>query len=173
MRITVGTANQVKVSAVAELLKQYQPLAEAEVVGVEVDSGVRDQPLSLEEIVEGAKNRARNAFSEDYSVGLEAGFMEVPGSQSGSMNVCAAVVYDGTAFHLGLSSAFETPDAEIMRLVREEGMTLAQATNHTGLVDDPAIGKGAGVVGMITKGRVNRKEYIQEAMRMALVHIDT
>lgn len=173
MKITVGTRNPVKVAAVTELLKEYPHLADAEVTGIDVPSEVSDQPRSLEEVTSGAVNRAKNAFSDcSYSIGMEAGFVSVPHSKSGYLNLTAAAVYDGTNVHLGLSSAFETPDPEIMRLVVEGGMAFDQAANATGFTDDPNIGKAGGIIGTLTKGQVDRKKYVQEALRMALIHID-
>ncbi len=173
LKIKVGSKNQPKVSAVEEILRDYAHLEHAEVVGVEASSEVPEQPTSLEEITAGATNRARNAFQDcDYSIGIESGFMVVPHSKSGYMNVCAAAIFDGTDMHLGLSSAFETPDTEIMRLTVEDGLTLAEAANKTGLTADGDIGMHEGVSGILTKGRVPRKELTKQALRSALIHID-
>lgn len=173
MKIVVGSKNPAKVEAVREILQDYPHLKDAEVVGVEVSSGVSEQPMSLDEIVKGAVGRASNAFKEcNYSIGIEAGFMEVPHAKSGYMNITAVVIDDGSSVHLGLSSAFETPNAEIMRMVAEEGMTFDQAAVATGLTADENIGKGEGISGIISKGRLKRKTYVQEALRTALIHID-
>ena len=45
-RVNVGSKNKAKVEAVAEILMDYAHLADAEVVGIEVPSGVGDQPRS-------------------------------------------------------------------------------------------------------------------------------
>jgi inosine/xanthosine triphosphatase len=173
MRIVVGSKNEAKVGAVTEVFLEYPHLKDAVVVGLEAPSGVTDQPLSLAEVVEGARNRARLVFQDcEYSVGIESGFMKVPHSKSGYMNVCVACVYDGTQYHLGISSAFETPNQEIMRLVVDEGLNFAQAGNKTGMTHDPHIGKHGGLIGELTKGKVDRKEYTKQALRMALIHID-
>jgi inosine/xanthosine triphosphatase len=173
MKIAVGSKNPAKVEAVREILQDYPHLKDAEVTGIEVPSGVSDQPLSLEEITTGAMNRAKAAFSDcDYSIGIEAGFMKVPNSKSGYMNMCAVAIDDGKETHLGLSSGFETPDREIMRLVIEDGFPLDKAANQTGLTHDPKIGSGEGVSGLLTRGKVTRKEYTKQALRTALIHID-
>lgn len=173
MKIVVGSKNPAKLAAVRELLQEYPHLKDADVVGSEVASGVSEQPKSLEETVLGAVTRASNAFSEcDFAIGIEAGFMQVPHTKSGHLNVTAVAIDDGTTIHLGLSSAFETPNIEIMRLVAEEGMTFDQAAHAAGLTEDQHIGKGEGIIGIITKGRLSRKAYVQEALRTALIHID-
>ncbi len=173
MKVTVGSTNPAKVEAVREILQDYPYLMDAEIVGVEVSSGVPDQPTSFEEVTGGAVNRAKEAFIDcDYSIGLEAGFVCVPNAKSGYMNVSACAIHDGTDTHLGLSSAFETPDREIMRLVVEDGLNFAEAANRTGLDSDPELGKKSGVIGALTGGKINRKEYVQQSLQMALIHID-
>ncbi len=173
MNIVVGSKNPAKVEAVREILQDYPHLKDADVVGVEVDSGIAEQPVSIEEMAEGAVNRARAAFVDcDYSIGIESGLMKIPQTKSGYLEACVAVVFDGTEHHLGLSSGFECPDTEVVRLVIEEGFNFADAANKTGLTNDPAIGKNQGVIGILTKGRLDRKAYTKEALRTALIHLD-
>lgn len=173
MKIKVGSMNKSKVEAVEEILKDYPHLASAEVVGAESESGVADQPKSLEEVVTGAKNRAQNVFSDcDYSIGLEAGLMAVPGTKSGFMDVTACAIYDGQEFHLGLSPAWEFPNPEIMKTILNEGLDMSQAINKHGLTDNPKIGSEEGAIGILTKGRLTRKDYTKQALRTALIHLD-
>ena len=98
MKIIVGSKNKAKVGAVDEIVREYPHLAHAEVIGCEVSSEISAQPMSLEEIIRGAKNRARNSFSIgencDYGIGLESGLMDVPYTKTGHMNVCACAIYD-------------------------------------------------------------------------------
>ncbi len=173
MLIKVGSQNPAKVEAVREILQEYSHLKDAKIEGVDVSSDISEQPLSLEETVRGAANRARNSFGDcSYSVGIESGLVAVPYTKSGYMDLCAAVIYDGTEVHVGLSSSFEFPDKEITRMIVEDGIDMAQAVNQAGLTSDPAIGSKQGAVGILTKGRVDRKEYTKQALRMALIHID-
>ena len=60
MKINVGTHNPVKVRATRNVLEKIYTTVDIE--GIEVDSGVRDQPIGLEETIQGAMKRARNAF---------------------------------------------------------------------------------------------------------------
>ncbi|OGZ07159.1 MAG: hypothetical protein A2942_00155 [Candidatus Lloydbacteria bacterium RIFCSPLOWO2_01_FULL_50_20] len=173
LHICVGSENKAKVHAVSEILSEYPHLAHAEVTGKHADSGVSDQPKSLEETVQGAMNRARDAFpGNGYGVGLESGLMRVPNTKSGYMDVCAAAIYDGKEFHLGLSSAWEFPDREIIRSMVDEGLDMSQAINKIGLTKNPAIGSEEGAIGIMTKGRIDRKEYTKQALRMALIHLE-
>lgn len=173
MKIKVGSVKKPKVEAVEEILKDYPHLAAAEVIGIETKSGVADQPKSLEEVVAGAKNRAQNVFGDcDYSIGLESGLMAVPGTKSGYMDVTVCAIYDGREFHLGLSPAWEFPNTEIMKTILEEGLDMSQAINKHSLTNNPAIGSEEGAIGILTKGRLTRKEYTKQALRTALIHLD-
>ncbi len=173
MRITVASTNKAKVDAVTEVLKEYPHLAHAEIQSVSTRSDVSDQPKSLDETIQGAMNRARNSFADcEYSIGIESGLMAVPYTKGGYMDVCAAAIYDGKEFHIGLSSAWEFPDPKVTNLIMQGGMNMSEAINHAGITSNPGIGSAEGAVGIFTKGRVDRKEYTKQALRMALIHID-
>ena len=72
--IAVGSLNPVKINAVAGAFVRQWP--EASVAGVEVDTGVSAMPMSDDECLKGARNRAklaREASDADFGVGLEGG----------------------------------------------------------------------------------------------------
>lgn len=174
MRIIVGSKNEVKVGAVRELVPEYPFMASAEISGFDAKSGVADQPKTLEETVTGAMNRARGAWESgacDAALGIESGLMVVPFTKTGHMDVCACAIYDGAEFHLGLSSAWEVP-ADAAKLMLEQGLDMNDAFNQAGYTDNPKIGSAEGAIGLLTKGRVDRKAYTKEAVRMALIHLE-
>ncbi len=172
MKVNVGSANEIKVGAVRETIVNYGMFSGAVVKGVDVPSGVAEQPKTLNELITGAKNRAKNVFNGcDYSFGLESGLMDVPHTLTGCMNVCACVIYDGQRYHLGLSPAFEYPP-EAIRLVREEGLDINQAFHNAGFTDNPKVGNAEGALGILTKGRVTRKDALKLAVQMALIHLE-
>ncbi len=172
MKVIVGSTNPIKVSAVQEMVVLYPHLAGAEVSGMEAASGVADQPKSLEETVQGAVNRAKGAFSNcDFSFGIESGLMAVPNTKSGFMDVCVCAIYDGREYHLGLSSAWEAPK-QVMEHMLKDGLDMNQAAFKAGLTQDPKVGSAEGMVGIMTKGRLTRKEYTKEAIRTALIHLE-
>lgn len=173
MKIIIGTTNRAKIEAVEEIVKDYPHLAEAEVSGVSVESGVSDQPMSLDETITGAMNRARAAFVGcDYSIGLESGLMPVPYTKGGYMDFSACAIFDGQEFHLGLSSAWEFPDKRVTDLIVKNGLDMSQAINKAGMTNDPKIGAGEGAIGILTKGRMTRKEYTKQSLRTALIHLE-
>ncbi len=172
MKIHVGSTNEVKVNAVKEIIKDYDFLRGAKVRSLEVSSEVSQQPTSIRETIKGAMNRAKKVFKgADYAIGIESGLMKIPYTKTGYMDVTACAIYDGKEFHIGLSSAFEYPK-DMTRLVFEEGITISEAAQKTGFSENPNIGKEEGVIGILTKGRMPRKEYTKQALRTALIHLE-
>ena len=171
MKINIGSANKIKVDAVKELLLDYPHLKDAEISSFEVSSGIADQPKSLEETVQGAMNRAKEVLKDStYGFGIESGLMIVANTKSGFMNVCACAIYDGKEYYLGLSSAWEAPN-KVMEHIKE-GLNMSQAAFKEGLTNNPKIGSAEGIISILTKGRLTRKTYTQEAIRAALIHLE-
>ncbi|HEX4839647.1 MAG TPA: DUF84 family protein, partial [Rhabdochlamydiaceae bacterium] len=119
MAIAIGTTNQAKIQALEEILQDYSFFDTKKVIAVSADSGVSNQPLSLQETIQGAKNRAEKAaFSCDatYGFGIESGLMEAPGTKTGFLHVSVCAIFDGKSHYVGLSTGFEVPPA-ILSLV--------------------------------------------------------
>ena len=175
MKIAIGSTNIVKVQAVEETLQDYPLFAEANYFPFSVSSDVSEQPLTLEEIVTGAKNRARKAFalcsSCDYAFGLESGLFQATGTMTGYFEACVCCIYDGKNDHCGLSCGFELPPF-ILKHVLENNMDLNQACNEAGITTNSKLGSAEGIVGILTKGRVVRKKYTQQCIITALVQIE-
>ena len=172
MLVNIGSANPVKIKAVEEIVADYEFLQKAQVNSISVESQVAEQPLTLEETIAGAKNRATNAFDNcKFSFGIEDGLMPLPLSLSGYMNVCVCVVYDGKQYYTGLSSAFEYPKA-ITDLIFKEKLDVSQAFLQSGLSETPDLGKKNGAIGILTKNRLTRKDYTKQALVTALIHLE-
>ena len=172
MIINIGSKNLIKVEAVKEILEDYGHLRAAEIIVTESSSEVSNQPKSLEETIKGAMNRAKNSFNNcNYSFGIESGLMAVPHTKTGYMDVCVCAIFDGKEYHLGLSSAWEAPK-KVANYMLKEGLDMNDAAYKAGLTKNPKIGSAEGLVGIMTKGRLTRKEYTKEAIRTALIHID-
>ena len=172
MIINIASHNPTKIKALREIIRDYDNLNLAAVIDVDGCSRVSEQPITLEETILGAMNRAREAFKDcDYSVGLESGLMAVPYTQSGYMDVCACAIFDGHNYYLGLSSAWEPP-ATVVHYIINEGLDMNEAALKAGLTPKKNVGSAEGLVGIVTKGKLSRKEYTKEAIRMALIHLD-
>lgn len=172
MKIIVGSKNNVKIDAVREIIRDYPFLVYAEVASTEVNSNVGNQPKSLEAGILGAKNRAHAAFVDcDFAIGLESGIMPVPHSRMGWMDFTACIIFDGKKTCLGLSSCFEYPK-EVTRLLIENDTEASYAFRAAGLTDHERIGYAEGAIGILTNGRLTRKEYTKQALRTALIQLE-
>lgn len=173
--VAIGSANPAKVEAVKEVINDYALFTGASVTAIAAASDISDQPLSMEEIITGAKNRAKNAFEQlyvcNYSFGIESGLYEVKGSRTGYLEGTICCIYDGTDYYLGLSCSFEVPP-EVLNLVLNEKMDLTQAFYSASLSTDPNVGAAQGVIGLLTNGRITRKDYTKQAVTTALIQIE-
>lgn len=172
MKINIGSKAKPKIDALEEILKEYPDFSVAEIVSKDVDTGVSGQPKSLEETVDGAITRAKNSFDDcDFSVGLESGLMPVPHTKTGFMDTTVCAIYDGKNFHLGLSSCFEYPP-KVLEYMMKNNENASNAFRELGLTDKEYIGHHEGIIGVVTKNRLDRKEYTKQAIRTALIHLE-
>jgi inosine/xanthosine triphosphatase len=80
MKVAVGSLNPTKINAVKIAFEKAFPNESIEVEGVNVLSGVKDQPMSDKETLRGGKNRAKRALKKlnaDYGVGIEGGMQKI------------------------------------------------------------------------------------------------
>lgn len=172
MKVKIASKNPVKIDAVKEVIQGYKLFSGAVLESVDVPSKVSKQPKSLEETVQGAMNRAKSAFNYcAYSFGIESGLMRVPYIKTESMNFCVCAIYDGAQYHLGLSCAFEFP-IKVVQMVHELGIDVNEAFYRCGLTKDKKIGSSEGAIGILTRGRITRKDYTKQAVIMALIHLE-
>lgn len=173
--IAVGSTRRPKLSAVSEALQSFRGLldgsAESEVLGVEVDSGVRHTPLSRDDLMRGARQRAEALMrlakegNEPwrYFVGLEGG-LDVLQTESGRRVLLESWAYvsDGTAGHYGRSGGVEIP-AALAHEVLDQGVELSVAIDRfAGAV---GIRDAQGAWGVLSSNLITR----QEAFRVAVV----
>ena len=171
MKVNVGSKNSVKVDAVREAFADFPEFSKADVVSVEVSSGVHNQPKNIAETTEGAVNRAKAAFKNcDYSVGIESGIMKMPHTKSGYIGISMCAIYDGKRFHIGGSSMFEYPKSMI-DLVLQKDYEIDDAAKEVGIAHDAHIGERDGMIGFLTKGKINRKAYSKQSVTNALIHL--
>lgn len=175
--IAVGSTRKPKVEAVREALAQFGPLlsstAEIEIAAVEVPSGVRHTPLTREDLMAGARQRAEALIEMagekkqawNYFVGLEGGLDVVrEGSTRWVFLESWAYVTDGAGRSVfGQSGAVVLPEA-LAKIVVDDGVELSQA------IDAFAGGRGIrdaqGAWGVLTRNMITR----QEAFRIAVIN---
>ncbi len=166
MLVAVGSSNPSKVNAVRAV---WKILGDAEVKGVEVETGIPPQPIGLSQTLRGAANRAlraMDALNADYGVGIEAGLIPVP-STSGYLDLQAAVVVGpGRRASIGFSQAFELPAEWVQHIILGGHELEDVAVEKTGI---PRIGEKIGVIGWLTSGLVTRLDLSSQAVMMALI----
>jgi inosine/xanthosine triphosphatase len=188
--LAVGTKRGPKLSAVTEALEAFSnvlaPDSQFEVLGVEVESGVSHTPVSREELMRGARQRAEaliqlargNGETWKFFVGLEGGLDVVQeGASAEDMQWRAslkqygrrrvfleswAYVTDGVRGHYGRSGGIELPEA-LAREVLENGVELSVAIDKfAGAV---GIRDAQGAWGVLSGNFITR----QEAFRIAVI----
>lgn len=160
-----------KVDAVIEVISDYKDFNKYTIEWKEVASEISEQPISLEETIQWAKNRARNAYEDKLSFGIEDGLMKVPYTKTGFMNVCVCAIFDGITYHLWLSSAFESPK-KVMDLILNKNLDMSEAYNLAWFTSDWNIWQSEWVIWILTKNRLKRLEYIKQAVLNAMIHLE-
>jgi inosine/xanthosine triphosphatase len=173
--IAVGSARKPKLAAVRDavdgMISLLSPGTSIEIVGREVESGVNHTPLSREESMRGARQRAETlqkmAQEEgrlwNYFVGLEGGLDSV--MENGERRVFLeswAYVSDGTRGHFGRSGAVELPEV-LAEEVFVNGTDLSIAIDR--FAGEVGIRDAQGAWGVLSANKITR----QEAFRVALI----
>ena len=181
--IAIGTQNVCKVKAVVETAALYPTFKNNKILKYKVDSGVGEQPLNMESIVKGSKNRAENAMRLSIeegekaliSVGIESGLFRLNPSPNdkykGWFDTCVCSLYDGTKHYLGTSCSFEIPPI-MMKDVIENGQDLSQACNNCGITTNSDLGQAEGLIGILTKGLVTRLDYTTQALKCCFIPLE-
>lgn len=175
MRIIVGSTNPVKVGAVEEAFKRYWP--ECEVVGVEVSSGVSSQPMSEEETINGAINRAKASIgSHDFGIGIEGGVCTIQDKMFECAWACVVaksqiknspILKSGKQEYmegLGGGLYFELP-SKIAKQIKAGG-ELGPIMEEQMKFD---VKRTKGAIGVFTKGQLDRKSAYVQIVLSALI----
>ena len=172
--LAVGTASELKLRAVRRALCTFLKSESAHgivVCGFEVESGVPDQPLGADQMLQGAKNRARRAreawrVQEDAregasvaALGIESGLVPVLG-EFFDIPLAAVQAPDGR-WGFGMGAGIHVPAAlaqEALIPGNELGEVIRRRA-HGGEKDPHRF---------LTEGAVRRENLIEEAVRLAL-----
>jgi inosine/xanthosine triphosphatase len=165
IRIVVASKNPVKMEAVKEGLAIFIP-EELEIIGVSVESGVPDQPMSDAETLNGAVNRVQQAQRQypgyEYYVGLEGG---VEQTISGLMAFAWMVISNGGTVGKARTASFFLPP-EVAKLVHG-GMELGHADDLVFRKNNSKQQNGA--VGLLTNDAITRHSLYVPAVQMAFI----
>ena len=169
MIVAVGSKNPVKVKAVEDVMTNFYD--KITVVSYAVNSGVSNQPTSLEEIIKGAITRAREALSKNtlayFGVGIEAGIMPVPETITGYMDFAYCAILDrDQRYTLGASPGFEYPPIVIKKIF-SENKEVGEIFDE--VLHEKDVKKRMGAVGYLTQGHLNRVEFVKLSVLMAMI----
>ena len=174
MIIVVGSTRGPKVEAVRRALGALAKVApgfdRAEVVPFDASSGAPPMPLSLDEMLEGARGRAHLALESlvaagrpaDYAVGLEGGIdlrRTAPSNRGFLMSW--AYVTDGRRGAHGCGGAVEVP-SELLASVVDRGIELSEAMDA--LSGERGVRDRQGAWGILTRGLVDRTASFESAV---------
>ncbi|ODG90842.1 MULTISPECIES: DUF84 family protein [Bacillaceae] len=151
MKIIIGSLNPTKVGAVKKVFNQYK------VEGLNVPSNVSNQPLTDQETMQGAINRAYNARiagESEIGIGLEGGVI----IENDRLFLCnwGALVYENEVI-LASGAKILLPSEFIneLRNGTELSVLMEQYTN------EKDIRSKEGAVGVFTNGRITRTEIFE------------
>ena len=165
IRIVVASKNPVKLEAVKDGLSVFLT-DEIEVLGVSVESGVADQPMSDAETLSGAENRVRNAqlqyTGHDFYVGIEGG---VEDSSSGLMAFAWVVISNGKCTGKARTSTFMLPP-RVAELIHQ-GYELGDADDMVFKQSNSKQQNGA--VGLLTHDAITRQSLYVPAVQLAFI----
>jgi inosine/xanthosine triphosphatase len=161
--IICGSTNPSKLEPVRSVFASLEPALQ--VRGVNVPSGVPDQPMGWDETALGARNRARAALEVSgaiYGVGLEGGFVE---NADGAwlLSIAAIAKSDGKE---GLACG------GWLQLPRRVAARVRAGEELSAVIDDLAGESGTktrgGAIGFLTIGRFSRSQMWAGAVELAL-----
>lgn len=162
--IAVGSKNPVKIGAVRAIITSRWP--DARVDGIVVASTVSDQPFGDDETIRGAVARAiaaRESLAADLGVGLEGGVVEQP---DGTMRTCAWAAIVDAAGKQGVGGSLSMPLPAAVAASIRRGVELGHAMDR--LIGAHNTKHGAGAVGILTDGLVDRQRAYEVLVSYAL-----
>lgn len=170
MTIAVSSKNPVKIEAVRSAFGKTFPDREIKILSSKVNSGVNAQPVSSDETLQGAMNRAEKVFfafpDADFSVGIEGG---VHFYSEQTFAFAWMVVRSKEKLSKSKTSTFEL-SPKIAALLKK-GYELGEADDMVFRQNNSKQKNGA--VGLLTNNVITRKELYEQALILALIpHIN-
>jgi len=170
MRVLIATKNQAKIDGATDALQVFYK--EVEVVGIDVQSDVSDQPVN-DEVVKGANNRIKNLMEyanknkvhADLFLATEAGLTNQINNKWGNVNY--AVVADNYGnFSFGTSAIFPIPEKYVDEI---KNTSLSFVMDK--IFSQQDTGRKFGGIRNLTNGEYTRANLVKDAFVMALTSI--
>lgn len=166
-KVYIGSKNPVKIECTRKGFQEvFGNIDDFEFVGQSVDSGVSDQPMTSEETLLGAENRAKNLKTSypdgEFYIGIEGGIQE----RGEEMEAFAWILISGNGLSgKAQTSTFQLPP-KIVELIKQ-GVELGHADDMVFRRNNSKQGNGA--VGILTGDVIDRVEYYRHAVILALI----
>lgn len=167
LKVVVASLNPVKQSAVQQAFQEAFPESRILISGMDVPSGVRDQPMTDSETLLGARQRAQRAQQADphadFWVGLEGG---VGDAQSLGMHAFGWMcVRTDSREQSARSASFPLPRKVIASI--QSGEELGTVMDQ--LFQENNTKHKGGAVGLLTNGLVRREDLYIQPLIFALI----
>lgn len=165
-RIAVGSGKSYKIEATVSACKLVFGSIPFSVQGIAVESGVSSQPMSHEESISGARNRAISALEHgpescDVGIGIENGLVQIL-DQWFATTWIVALNASGSE---GVASTLHRPVPPALIDLVQQGQELSFAIREFyGNVTDRG---HDGLIGLITQGALNRHDVLRDGIVVA------
>ena len=161
LSVALGSENQQKLEATQAALMTRLP--QCDIITVSVDSDVSEQPLTFQETVRGARNRAQRARQQtdaSLGIGIEGGVTECTAIDE-SLLIMWITVDDGLTLYEAAGPALPLPPllAEGIAEANELGDVIKE-------ISDTAANQGA--AGVVTNRWVTRTEALTIGIKSAI-----
>ncbi len=167
--VIVGSTNPVKLTAVQTGFGAMFPRERFNFRGIDVPSGVSEQPQNDAETLQGAKQRAANAQEQvpeaDFWVGIEGGVDGLPDNSETLLAFAWVVVLSTEQRGCARTGAFVLP-APVTKLV-SSGLELGEADDQVFGTQGSKLHNGA--VGLLTHDVLTRDGFYAQAVQLALI----
>jgi inosine/xanthosine triphosphatase len=163
MHIAVGSTNPVKIKAVRSIVLRVW--ADAKIEGISVPSGVSEMPMSEDEMIAGACNRAmaaREQLSADLGIGLEGGLHQE--AFGWTLQGWVAVVDGNGRSSIASGTRLPIPEHIAQRVIA--GEELGHVMDD--LLGETNIKQKGGAIGALTAGLVMRQDAFAHSVAYAL-----
>lgn len=165
--IGVGSTNPVKINATRNAFSKF--FSNIKIIPKKVNPGISPQPMTDEEMVTGAINRAKKVFNEinpNFGVGLEGGVVKY---KFGVFVRGWVAVYDGKTLGVASTASIQIPSLIWDRLSSNRKLELEDIMEEISGID--RIGDKIGAFGFLTEGKYDRERAFEDAIICALAPI--
>ncbi|TFG08988.1 MAG: inosine/xanthosine triphosphatase [Promethearchaeota archaeon] len=176
--ICVGSLNPTKVNSVKNAFSLY--FENFKIHKIKAASGVPDQPIGINQIIRGAKNRAQVALEYlinrkrikhgIYGVGIEAGLVKIPIARSNYMDFQFCIIMDeNEELTIGSGIGFEYPPSIINEILSNPQVEIGDLMGR--LAENENLKNEAGAISYLSKNVIVRTEILTQAVTCALLPI--